>query len=58
MKHFDVTLIFKEGGSFGCRFYAQSKEAATAQAIKWAKQSGFSGELKKADVIELSKAGV
>jgi hypothetical protein len=57
MKHFDVTLIFKEGGSFGCQFYAQSKEAAAAQAMVWARQSGFMGAVKKAEVIELSKVG-
>ena len=58
MKHFDVTLVFAEGGSFGCRFYAQSKEAAAAQAMVWAKQSGFVGAVKKAEVVELVKAGV
>jgi hypothetical protein len=58
MKRFDVTLVFKEGGCFGCQFYALSKEAATAQAMVWARQSGFVGSVKKAEVIELVKAGV
>lgn len=56
MKRFDVTLLFSKGGSFGCRFYAKSKEAATAQAIVWAKQSGFVGAIQKAEVIEVSAA--
>ena len=55
-KQFDVTIIFKRGGSFGCRFYATSKHAATAQAITWARQSGFLGAIKKAEIIELSSS--
>ena len=55
MKQFDVTLIFSKGGSFGSRFYAESKPAAKAQAITWAKQCGFTGTVKKADVIEVSE---
>ena len=54
MKQFDVTLIFKQGGSFGCRFYAESKHAAKAQAIVWARQSGFLGAIRKTDIIELN----
>ena len=53
-KHFDVTLVFKKGGSFGCRFYAESKRAAKAQAIVWARQSGFLGAIQKAEIVELS----
>ena len=55
-KQFDVTLVFKKGGSFGCRFYAESKRAAKAQAIVWARQSGFLGAIRKAEIIELSSA--
>ena len=57
MKQFDVTLLFCKGGSYGCRFFAESRIAAKAQAIRWARDSGFVGAIKKADVIELSKAG-
>lgn len=53
MKRFDVTLIFSKGGSFGCKFYAKSKSAAKAQAMTWAKQSGFCGAVKKAEIVEL-----
>ena len=53
-KHFDVTLVFKRGGSFGCRFYAESRRAAKAQAIVWARQSGFLGTIKKTEIIELN----
>ena len=55
-KLFDVTLVFKQGGCFGCRFYAESKRAAKAQAIIWARQSGFLGAIQKAEIIELQSS--
>ena len=54
-KHFDVTLIFSKGGSFGCRFYAESKVLAKQQALSWARQSGFVGSIKKTEIIELTE---
>lgn len=57
MKQFDVTLLFSKGGSYGGRFFAESRVSAKAQAIRWARECGFVGAIKKADVIELSKAG-
>jgi hypothetical protein len=56
MKRFDVTLLFSQGGAFGSQFFAESKSDAKAQAIVWAKQCGFVGAVKKADVIEVSGA--
>lgn len=56
MKRFDVTLLFSKGGSYGCQFFAESRIAAKAQAIRWARESGFCGAIKKAEVIEISKA--
>jgi hypothetical protein len=58
MKHFDVTLLFCKGGSYGARFFAKSKVAAKAQAIKWARECGFIGTLKEATVIEILKVSV
>jgi hypothetical protein len=54
MKRFDVTLIFSKGGAFGCVFNSTSKAAAKAQAIEWAKQSGFCGSVKKTEIVEVS----
>ena len=56
MKRFDVTLLFSKGGSYGCQFSAESRIAAKAQAIRWARDSGFVGAIKKADVIEIAEA--
>jgi hypothetical protein len=56
MKRFDVTLLFSKGGSYGGRFFAESRIAAKAQAMRWARECGFTGAVKKADVIEVSEA--
>lgn len=53
MKRFNVTLIFSQGGSFACRFFAESRVAAKAQAIRWARDCGFIGAIQKSEVIEL-----
>ncbi len=53
MKQFDVTLLFSKGGSYGCRFFAKSRIAAKAQAMHWARECGFVGAIKKAEVIEI-----
>jgi hypothetical protein len=53
-QRFDVTLIFCNGGSYGARFFAESKIAAKAQAIRWARECGFVGAIKKAEVIEIT----
>jgi hypothetical protein len=58
MKHFDVTLLFCKGGSYSCRFFAISRIAAKAQAMRWARECGFIGSVKKADVIEILKVSV
>lgn len=57
MKRFDVTLIFSKGGSYGGKFFAESRIAAKAQAMRWARECGFTGAVKKAEVIEISEAG-
>ncbi len=54
MKRFDVTLIFSKGGSYGARFFAESRIAAKAQAMRWARECGFVGAIKKAEVIEIA----
>lgn len=54
MKRFAVMLIFSQGGCYGGRFFAESKVAAKAQAIRWARDCGFIGAIKKSEVIELS----
>lgn len=54
IKRFNVTLIFSKGGSYGCRFFAESKEVAKVQAIKWARQCGFVGSIKKTEIVELN----
>lgn len=54
MKRFDVTLLFSQGGCYGCQFYAQSRVAAKAQAIRWARDCGFVGAIKKTEVIEIA----
>lgn len=54
MKRFYVALIFSKGGFYGCRFFAESKEAAKAQAIEWANQCGFVGSIKKTEIVELN----
>jgi hypothetical protein len=54
MKRFDVTLIFSKGGSYGCQFFAESRIAAKAQAMRWARECGFVGAIKQADVIEIA----
>ena len=56
MKQFDVTLIFTKGGAFGSRFFAESRIAAKAQAMCWARECGFVGAIKKAEVIEIAEA--
>ena len=56
MKRFDVMLLFSKGGSYGGRFFAESRIAAKAQAMRWARECGFTGAVKKADVIEVSEA--
>ena len=56
MKRFDVTLIFSKGGCYGCRFFAESRIAAKAQAMRWARECGFVGAIKKAEVIEIAEA--
>lgn len=56
MKRFDVTLLFSKGGSYGCQFSAESRIAAKVQAIRWARESGFIGAIKKAEVIEIAEA--
>jgi hypothetical protein len=56
MKRFDVTLLFSKGGSYGGRFFAESRIASKAQAMRWARECGFTGAVKKADVIEVSEA--
>jgi hypothetical protein len=56
MKRFDVTLIFTKGGSFGSQFFAESRIAAKAQAMRWARDCGFVGAIKKAEVIEIAEA--
>ena len=40
MKRFDVTLIFSKGGSYGGKFFAESRIAAKAQAMRWARECG------------------
>jgi len=57
MKRFDVTLIFSKGGSYGGKFFAESRIAAKAQAMRWARECGFVGAIKKAEVIEIAEAG-
>lgn len=54
MKHFDVTLLFCKGGSYGCRCYAKSRVSAKVQAIRWARECGFVGAIKKSEVIEIA----
>ena len=54
MKRFDVTLIFSKGGSYGGKFFAESRIAAKAQAMRWARECGFVGAIKKAEVIEIA----
>jgi hypothetical protein len=54
MKRFAVMLIFSQGGCYGCRFYAVSRVAAKVQAIRWARDCGFVGAIKKAEVIEIA----
>jgi hypothetical protein len=54
MKRFDVTLLFSQGGSYGGRFYAVSRIAAKTQAMRWARDCGFTGAIKKAEVIEIT----
>jgi hypothetical protein len=53
-KRFDVRLIFYKGGSYRCRFYARSRVSAKVQAIRWARDCGFVGAIKKAEVIEIA----
>jgi hypothetical protein len=48
--------LFSKGGSYGGRFFAESRIAAKAQAMRWARECGFTGAVKKADVIEVSEA--
>jgi hypothetical protein len=54
MKRFDVTLLFCKGGSYNCRIFAVSRVAAKAQAMRWARDCGFVGAIKKAEVIEIT----
>jgi uncharacterized protein (DUF4213/DUF364 family) len=54
MKRFDVTLLFSQGGSYGGRFFAESRIAAKTQAMRWARDCGFVGAIKKAEVIEIA----
>ncbi len=53
-KRFDVTLIFSKGGSYGGKFFAESRIAAKTQAMRWARECGFVGAIKKAEVIEIT----
>ena len=54
MKHFAVTLLFCKGGSYRCQFFAVSRVSAKVQAIHWARDCGFVGAIKKAEVIEIA----
>ncbi|MFI3219576.1 MAG: hypothetical protein QX189_10715 [Methylococcales bacterium] len=54
MKRFDVTLLFCKGGVYSCRIFAVSRVAAKAQAMRWARDCGFVGAIKKAEVIEIA----
>lgn len=56
MKRFDVTLVFSKGGSYGGKFFAESRIAAKAQAMRWARECGFVGAIKQAEVIEIEIA--
>jgi hypothetical protein len=56
MKNYDVTLVFTGGvyGTFNGRIPAKNKADAKAKSTLIAKQCGFLGAVKKAEIIELS----
>jgi len=54
MMRFAVTLLFCKGGEYRCRFFAVSRGSAKVQAIHWARDCGFVGAIKKAEVIEIA----
>ncbi len=54
MMRFAVTLLFCKGGVYSCQFFAVSRVSAKVQAMRWARDCGFVGAIKKAEVIEIA----